>query len=262
MSIRQQCELLSFCRSGYYYQNKGENALNIQAMHLMDRYIQEEPTAGVITMRSLLADQAGIHMSYERVRRLMRKAAIMPIYPRRHLTQKGNNEYLYPYLLRNLEINRCNQVWEIDITYIPMKQGFMYMTAIIDVYSRYIVGWGLSNSMEASESLQVIKTALAIHGKPEILNSDQGVQFSCREYIQFLKEEGIRISMDGKGRCLDNIYIERFWRTIKYQYIYLHAHDNGWELYKGIKSWLDKYQHKRHQGIELQKPIELYQKVA
>ena len=260
LSIRYQCELLEVNRSGFYYQSKGECKENLKAMKLMDKHILEEPTAGVLTMQSILEEE-GLKMSYERVRRLMRKADIMPIYPRRTLTQRGENKYIQPYLLRDLKITHPNHVWQIDITYIPMKNGFMYMTAIIDVYSRYIVGWGLSNSLEASESLKVLQQAVEIHGKPAIMNSDQGSQFTCFEYINYLKENDIRISMDGKGRALDNIFIERFWRTLKYQYIYLNPKDNGLDLYLGIKQWLVKYHYRKHQGIK-NKPQNKYTKAA
>ncbi|MFC2541495.1 glycosyltransferase, partial [Neisseria sicca] len=155
-SIREQCHLLEINRSWFYYRSKGESKANLEAMQLMDSHILREPTAGVITMQNML-EENGLKMSYERVRRLMRKAEIMPIYPRRMLTQKGENKHIYPYLLKGLEITKPNQVWQIDITYIPMKNGFMYMTAIIDVYSRFIVGWGLSNSLEAMESLKILK---------------------------------------------------------------------------------------------------------
>lgn len=183
-------------------------------------------------MQSML-EERGLKMSYERVRRLMRKAEIMPIYPRRILTQRGENNYIHPYLLRGISITQPNQVWQIDITYLPMRNGFMYMAAIIDVYSRYIVGWGLSNSLEASESIKVVQQAITTHGKPDILNSDQGSQFTCYEYITYLNTKGICISMDGKGRCVDNIFIERFWRTLKYQYVYLNPKNDGLELYIG-----------------------------
>lgn len=261
MSIRQQCSLLGINRSSTYYKAKGENKENLKAMYLMDKHILEEPTAGVITMQSMLAEQ-NLKMSYERVRRLMRKADIMPIYPRRNLTQRGENKYIHPYLLKGISITQPNQVWQIDITYLPMKNGFMYMTAIIDVYSRYIVGWGLSNSLDASESIKVVEQSVNTHGKPDILNSDQGSQFTCYEYVNYLKSVGIRISMDGKGRCVDNIFIERFWRTLKYQYVYLNPKDDGLELYLGIKNWLDKYHNRKHQGIEMQKPKLIYQNAA
>lgn len=230
-------------------------------MQIMDKHILEEPTAGVLTMQSMLKEK-GIEAGYERVRRLMRVANIRPIYPRRHLTRWRNNEYVYPYLLRGLKINHCNQVWEIDITYVPMARSFMYLTAIIDVYSRYIVGWGLSNSLDAANCLEVVKTAIKQHGKPEIINSDQGIQFTCRQYVECLKEQQITISMDGKGRALDNVYIERFWRSVKYQYIHLFPAEDGISLYTGIKQWLDKYHYKAHQGIGRCKPSELYLKAA
>jgi len=257
LSLRKQCTLLNLPRSSYYYTPKGESQENLMIMELMDKHILEEPTAGVLTMQSVLKDQS-ISASYERVRRLMRKANIRPIYPRRHLTSLGKNKYIHPYLLKDLEINKPNQVWEIDITYVPMQYGFMYLTAIIDVYSRFIVGWGLSNSLDAQSSLQVVREAVETHGKPEILNSDQGVQFTCKEYIDYLKDQSITISMDGKGRALDNIYIERFWRTIKYQHIYL----NPVNLYIGIKKWMNRYHNRDHQGIERKKPINIFHYAA
>lgn len=256
ISIREQCSILGINRSSVYYQPKGENTQNLEAMRLMDAHILDEPTAGVRTMMDVLEDE-GIKMSYERVRRLMRKAAIMPIYPRRSLTQRVENKYIHPYLLKGLKIEKTNQVWAIDITYIPMEKGFMYMTAVIDVYSRYIVGWGLSNSLDASESLGVIKQAIAKHDVPEIINSDQGSQFTCKEYVDYLKNKNIQISMDGKGRALDNIYIERFWRTLKYNHVYLRPAKDGLELYLGIEKWLQRYHSRKHQTIK-EKPMVKY----
>jgi putative transposase len=261
LSVRKQCEILEVNRSGLYYEPKGEPKENLEIMEIMDKHILEEPTAGVLTMQSMLEDE-GITAGYERVRRLMRLASIKPIYPRRHLTQWKKNEYIHPYLLRNLAISHSNQVWEIDITYIPMAKGFMYLTAIIDVYSRYIVGWGLSNSLDADSSLRVVKDAVRNHGKPIILNSDQGSQFTCKEYVEYLKDQQIQISMDGKGRALDNIYIERFWRTIKYQHIYLNPAESGIDLFIGIKKWIEKYHYKAHQGIDRTKPINRYKLAA
>jgi len=260
LSLRKQCDLMSISRSSLYYKPLGESSENLEIMQIMDKHILEEPTAGVLTMQSMLQDR-GIKAGYERVRRLMRKANIRPIYPRHHLTVLGEKKYVYAYLLKDLAIVRPNQVWEIDITYIPMKQGFMYLTAIIDVYSRAIMAWGLSNTLDAQASLEVVKKAIKNNGKPEILNSDQGSQFTCFQYVNLLKQEQIRISMDGKGRALDNIYIERFWRTIKYQHIYLNPAQDGITLYKGIKKWLDRYHHRNHQGIN-QKPSEKYKNAA
>lgn len=258
VSIRKQCNILKINRSGLYYKHKGESQENLKIMNLMDKHILEEPTAGVLTMQSMLREQF-ISASYERVRRLMRLAEITPIYPRRHLTVWKKSQYIYPYLLINKEITHSNQVWAIDITYVPMKKGFLYLTAIIDVYSRYIVGWGLSNSLDTQSSLKVVKQAVDKYGKPEILNSDQGIQFTCKKYIDYLKDNNIQISMDGKGRALDNIYIERFWRTIKYQYIYLNPTNCGAELFRGIKVWLERYHQRDHQGIGRNKPNDFFQ---
>jgi putative transposase len=261
VSIRRQCQLMGVSRGSVYYRPKGEKPENLEIMRLMDEYILMEPTAGILTMQSMLRDK-GYRVSYGRVRRLMRKANLYPIYPRRHLTVLGEKKYVYPYLLEDMKIERPNQVWAIDITYVPMASGFMYLTGIIDVYSRYIVGWGISNSLEAAASLGVVKEAIATHGKPDIINSDQGSQFTCKDYVDYLKEKKIQISMDGKGRAIDNIYIERFWRTIKYQYIYLNPAEDGRELFRGIEKWLHRYHHRDHQGIGRVKPISRFQKAA
>lgn len=261
LPVNKQCELLGIARSTYYYEPKGESPENERIMKMMDVHIQKEPTAGVLTMQSMLRDHE-IQAGYERVRRLMKVACIKAIYPRRHLTVRGKVKYLYPYLLRNLDICRVNQVWEIDITYIPMAKGHMYLIAIIDVYSRYIVGWNISNTLAAEAVLEVVKQAVKDHGTPEILNSDQGSQFTCSLYIEYLKAMGIKISMDGKGRALDNIYIERFWRTIKYHHIYLNPAEDGQQLYQGIEKWLIRYHTRDHQGISRQKPEKLFKQAA
>jgi len=260
LSLNSQLTLLDLSKGGFYYVRKGESEENMEIMQLMDKHILEDPTAGVLSMQAML-EENGYKAGYERVRRLMRLADIVPIYPKKHLTTLGEKKYIHPYLLKNLTIKRPNQVWEIDITYVPMKRGFMYLTGIIDVYSRKIVAWGLSNSLDAESSLRVIRSAIEIHGKPEILNSDQGTQFCCLEYIKLLKEHDIRISMDGKGRALDNIYIERFWRSIKYRHIYLNPANDGLELYKGIDKWIYMYNKRKHQGTG-QKPEMRYKCAA
>lgn len=260
LSINAQLGLLNLSKGSFYYVPKGEPKDNLQMMRLMDEHILEDPTAGVLTMQDMLVEK-GFKAGYERIRRLMRLSGIMPIYPRRHLTVLGEKKYVHPYLLKNLEITRANQVWGIDITFVPMKNGFMYLTAIIDIYSRKIVGWGLSNSLDAESSLRVVRDAIKSHGRPEIINSDQGSQFTCSQYIELLQQEKIRISMDGKGRAIDNIYIERFWRSIKYRHIYLNPANDGIELFKGIMKWIDKYNNRRHQGTG-QKPILRYQNAA
>jgi putative transposase len=265
LSIRKQCQLLDLPRSNVYYQTTGESQENLEIMKHLDEHSMENPTYGVIQMQDFLF-ALGYLVNIKRVRRLLRKMGILAIYPRKNLSKLGHVKYIRPYLLRNLEINRPNQVWAIDITYIPMASGFMYLTAIIDVYSRYIVGWGLSNNLEAENSLIVLKNAISEYGLPEIINSDQGSQFTCAlwtEYIEKELEGKIKISMDGKGRATDNIYIERFWRTLKRDYIYLKPEENGTDLFFGIKEFIDKYNHqKTHQGINRKIPVMRYKNVA
>lgn len=258
LSIRRQCDLLSVTRSGLYYEPKGEKPENLELMRLMDEHYLKHPTSGVLRIQDFLF-ALGFIVNHKRIRRLLRVMGLMAIYPKRNLSKLGLKKFIHPYLLKGLKINRPNQVWAIDITYIPMKNGFMYLTAIIDVYSRFIVGWGISNTLEAEASLEVLKQAIADYGKPEIINSDQGSQFTCEDWVTFLKNQGISISMDGKGRAIDNIFIERFWRTLKYDYVYLHPASNGLELYQGVKEYMHYYNHiQRHQGIGRNIPVELY----
>lgn len=182
----------------------------------------------------------------KRIRRLLKLMGRQTIYRRKNLTKAGEKVFIRPYLLRDLKVTRANQVWCTDITFIPMKRGFMYMTAIIDVYSRKIVGWGISNSMSAQWCLNVLKGAIAENGKPEIINSDQGSQYTSALWTQYLDEQVIRISMDGKGRALDNVWIERFWKSLKYDYVYLNPADDGFELYEGVQNHIGYYHEKVH----------------
>lgn len=262
LSIRKQCQVLSVSRSSLYYAPKGETAENLEIMRIMDEHYLKHPTEGILRIQDMLFT-LGFLLNHKRIRRLLRLMGLMTIYPKRNLSKLGLKKYIHPYLLKGLDINRPNQVWAIDITYIPMKNGFLYLTAIIDVYSRYIVGWGLSNTLEAEASLSVLKQVIREHGKPEIINSDQGSQFTCEQWITYLKEQDIRISMDGKGRALDNIFIERFWRTLKFDYVYLHPATDGLELYQGIKQYIHYYNYElHHQGIDRRIPAELYQPAA
>jgi putative transposase len=188
---------------------------------------------------------------------------IMAIFPKRNLSKLGLAKYIRPYLLKDLEIIRPNQVWAIDITYIPMAKGFMYLTAIIDVYSRYVVGWDVVNSLDAENTLTVLKEAIRRYGKPEIINSDQGSQFTCGLWTEYVEGEGIKISMDGKGRAIDNVFIERLWRTVKHDYVYLHPATNGAELYSGLRKFFIYYNTKKtHQGIGRITPESLYRRAA
>jgi len=262
LSVRKQCELLSIHRSGLYYAPKGESQENLEIMRIMDEHYLHHPTEGVINVQDLLF-ALGFVVNHKRVRRLLRLMGLMAIYPKKNLSKLGLRKYIHPYLLKGLDINRPNQVWAIDISYLPMKNGFLYITAIIDVYSRYIVGWGISNTLDADASLSVLKQAIQDHGKPEIVNSDQGSQFTCEQWVDYLKEKDIRISMDGKGRAVDNIFIERFFRTLKYDHVYLYPANDGLELYQGVKVFIQYYNHiKHHQGIGRKIPATLYQTAA
>jgi putative transposase len=262
ISERRQCALLGLSRSFLYYQPVGEKPENLQMMRQMDEEYMEHPTKGVKGMVDFLL-LLGFIAGPKRVRRLLRKMGVMAIYPQRNLSKLGMARYIQPYKLRNIEFTHSNQVWCIDITYVPMKKGFLYLTAIIDVYSRYIVGWALSNSLDAANSLKVLQKAISDFGKPEIVNSDQGSQFTCESWTQYLTKQEITISMDGKGRFLDNIWIERLWRTIKHEYIYLNPAENGKVLFKGIKKFIEYYNNRRsHQSLDHKTPFDWYEYAA
>jgi len=262
LSIRSQCNLVSVSRGSFYYKPLGETEDNLKIMRLMDEHYLKHPTEGVLRMRDFLL-ALGIIANHKRVRRLLRLMGLMAIYPKKNLSRLGQAKYIRPYLLKDLKIVHPNQVWVIDITYIPMPKGFLYLTAIIDVYSRYVVGWGISNTLDASCSLNVTKEAILRYGKPEIINSDQGSQFTCHEWIELLEKEEIKISMDGKGRAIDNIFIERLWRSVKYDYVYIKVPTDGLELYEGLTEYFDYYNYQLcHQGIDHQIPANRYYQAA
>jgi putative transposase len=258
LSVRAQCELLGLHRSGLYYQAGEESEENLRLMRLLDERYLNYPTEGVLQMQDYLRAQGHL-VNHKRVRRLLRKMGLMAIFPKPNLSKLGKAEYVYPYLLRSLQISRSNQVWQVDITYIPLAKGFMYLVAVIDVHSRFVVGWDISNSMDSDWAVATLQEALARHGKPAIVNSDQGSQFTCKKWVECLQGHHIQISMDGKGRAIDNVYIERLWRTVKYEYVYLSPPENGWELYQGLKAFFERYNyHKYHQGIGRKLPVSVY----
>ena len=262
VSIRRQCELLGLNRSSLYYEPVEESPQDLDLMRKIDEEHLRRPTKGVLGMVDFIKT-FGILVGPKRVRRLLRKMGIMAIYPGRNLSRQGLAKYIHSYKLRGLDITYANQVWCIDITYIPMERGFLYLTAIIDVYSRYIVGWSLSNTLGAECSLNVLKQAINEYGKPEIVNSDQGSQFTCPLWTEYLEEKGITISMDGRGRALDNIYIERFWRTIKQEYIYIWPAVDGNALIKGLKEYVDYNNNQRtHQSLDRLTPFDWYEFAA
>jgi len=214
LSLAQQCKILNIHRSGLYYKPKSESPLNLELMKAIDVQFLEHPYYGVERMTDYLNLDLGYRVNVKRIRRLYKIMGLQTIYRKPKTTIRDPKSYKYPYLLKGLVIDRPNQVWQTDITYIPMFRGFMYMNAIIDVYSRKILNWSISNSMDKQWCIELLRDTIAHHGNPEIHNSDQGSQYTSSEYIEVLKEHDIQISMDSKGRALDNIYIERFWKEV------------------------------------------------
>lgn len=262
LSVVRQCELLSISRSSLYYEPVKESQENLTLMRLMDEQYMKTPFYGVERLLVLFV-VIGYKLNRKRLRRLMSLMGWQTLYPAPRTTRTDPAAYKYPYLLGGLCIERKNQVWAIDITYVPMKNGFMYLCAVIDIHTRYVVGWGVSNGMTAEWCTEIVSDAIAAHGKPEIINSDQGSQFTSDVYIQLLKDTQIQISMDGKGRAIDNIFIERLWRTVKYEHIYLHVYEDGLCLYKGLQQYLSFYNdERRHQSLDYQTPLTLYSMAA
>ena len=262
-SICNQCELLSLARSTLYYTPMRTNDRDLKLMEELDRLYLEDPTRGTRRMTKELR-KMGYQVGRTHVRTLMQIMRLKTVYCRPRTTVIDPAKYKFSYLLRNLPIVRPNHVWSLDITYIPMRRGFMYFLAIMDIYSRYIVGWSLSNTMEAEWVVNTLKEAINTHGRPEIINSDQGSQFTSEEYVTFVKElETVKISMDGKGRALDNVYIERFFRTIKYEKIYLEHPETGYELHRACLQFINYYNEKRdHSSIGDVAPIQRYRNAA
>ena len=261
VSLRRQSELLEINRSSLYIKPLGESKDNLDLMAQMDRLYTQDPTLGVLGMQDELLD-LGWTVNHKRIRRLLRKMGIEAIYPKRNLSRLGKAKYIHPYLLRHLKAERPNQVWAIDITYIPMVNGFMYLTAVIDLYSRYIVGWQISNSLEKETQTELLTDCFRKHGKPEIINSDQGSQYTSEHWVSFLKENSVQISMDGKGRATDNAFIERFFRTLKQKYVYLYPPKDGSDLYQGTQKFMEYYNNRRHRGIQRHRPSQLYLNAA
>lgn len=259
LSIRRQCRLLHIHRSMIYYDLAEETDENLELMKKLDHLYLEDPSAGSRRMSSYLRRQTDTAANRKRVRRLMRVMGIEAIYPRTRTTIPGGPSGIYPYRLKGLHIARPNQVWCADITFIPMRRGYMYLFAIMDWHSRKIIDWELSNTLDLSFCLDCLKRAITHSGIPEIMNTDQGSQFTSDQWISFLKDKKIIISMDGKGRWLDNVAIERFWRSIKYEDIYLKSYETAMDLAGGIKSYIIRYnQHRPHQSLNEATPEEIY----
>jgi len=257
LSIRRQCDLLSLPRSSYYYREQEETALNLELMRLLDEQYILTPYYGVPRMTQWLR-RKGYEVNPKRVRRLLRLMGLEAVYPKPRLSQAHPGHKKYPYLLRDLAITRPNQVWAADITYIRLQRGFAYLVAIIDWYSRYVVAWELDITLEADFCVQALDRAL-LSGRCEIFNTDQGSQFTSTEFTKRLQEAGIRISMDGRGRVFDNIFIERLWRTLKYEEVYLKSYQTVREAKREIGSFLFRYNQERlHQALGYNTPSEVY----
>ena len=258
ISMRRQCQMLSLARSSLYYRTQGESAENLNFMGIIDKQFLETPWYGSRQMARYMQRQ-GYKCGRHRVRRLMRLMRLVPIYQTPNTSKKHPQHKTYPYLLRKLVIDRPNQVWCTDITYIPMRRGFLYLVAIMDWFSRKILSWRLSNSMEAEFCVEALNEAIAKYGIPEIMNSDQGSQFTGFDWIQALKDADVQISMDGKGRWIDNRMIERLWRSLKYECIYLNAFETGTEARAGIGKWMAYYNAERpHSTHGILTPDEAY----
>ncbi len=259
LSLKEQCNILSVHRSGLYYKPKGESLLNLRLMERIDKFFLDHPYYGVERMTDYLNLDLGYRVNIKRVRRLYKLMNLQTIYAKPKTTKRNPEHAVYPYLLKGLKIKRSNQVWQTDITYIPMFRGFMYMAAIIDVYSRKVLNWSISNSMTAEWCIELLEDTISMYGAPEIHNSDQGSQYTSQDYIKVLKDNEIKISMDGKGRALDNVYIERFWRSIKQEKIYLNPPNGGMELYQTVKEYIQFYNEKRrHTEIGKMPPDQKY----
>jgi putative transposase len=255
--VRRQCGLLELARSTCYYRAAEESAENLRWMRLIDEQHLQTPFYGSRNMTTFLRE-AGATVNRKRVQRLMRLMGIETIYPRPRTTRKAANHRVFPYLLRDVAIVRPDQVWSTDITYVPMARGFMYLTAVIDWFSRYVLAWSLSNTLEGSFCLETLDEALG-RGRPEIFNTDQGAQYTAAAFTGRLAEAGVAISMDGRGRALDNVFIERLWRTVKYECLYLHGFDTVAELHRGLTEYFAFYNHKRfHQSLDNRRPAEVY----
>lgn len=253
-SIRQQCQWVGLHRSAYYYQAIQAKSEDLLLMRLLDEQYLLTPYYGYRKMQIVLA-QAGYLINHKRIRRLMQVVGIEAIYAKPNTSKPAPGHRIYPYLLRGLVIVRVHQVWATDITYVPMKTGYMYLIAIIDLYSRYVLKWAVSNTMTADWCSQVLKETLAKYPAPAIFNTDQGSQFTADVFTAVLLAANVQISMDGKGRAIDNIFVERLWRTVKYEDIYLKAYTDGWELEKGLTAYFEFYNGQRfHQALAYQTP--------
>jgi len=260
LSIQKQCELIGLPRSSYYREGLAgqETPENLEIMRLIDNEYTAHPFYGTRQMRNVLR-RKGYKVNRKRVQRLMRKMGIQSIAPKPNTSKAHPQHKIYPYLLRNFDVTRADQVWCSDLTYIRLAGGFVYLTAVMDWHSRYVLSWELSITMDHEFCVSALERALRCHGSPDIFNTDQGSQYTSHEFTKVLKDKGIKISMDGKGRAMDNIFIERQWRSVKYEEIYVNEFQSVEQLRKSLKKYFDFYNHERpHQSFDAQTPAEIY----
>ena len=260
LSMTRQCALLGVSRSGLYYRSRGTSEEDLALMEAMDRQYLETPFFGARRMRVWL-ELGGMVVGRKRVQRLMRTMGLRAIYRGPGTSRPAPEHRVYPYLLRNVQITQPNQVWAADITYLPMARGFLYLVAIMDWRSRYVVSWRLSNTLEADFCIEALQEALG-QGQPKVFNTDQGSQFTSRGFIDVLREHGVKISMDGKGRYRDNIFVERLWRTVKYEEVYLKAYTSASEARRELGAYFRFYNNQRpHQALGYRTPAEVFHQV-
>lgn len=258
ISIVRQCELLGLNRTTFYYRRQAARKEDAVLMRLIDEQYTETPFYGYRKMTVYL-QQLGYSVNHKRVRRLMNALGLEAIYPKPDLSKPAKEHLRFPYLLRGVEIGYSNQVWATDITYIRLNGGFIYLLVIMDWYSRFVIEFEVSNSLESAVFVETLKRALA-KGKPEIFNSDQGSQFTAVEWLKILETNRIQISMDSRGRCFDNIFVERLWRSVKQEEVYLTEYEDVWEAEQCLKKYFDFYNHRRpHQSLGYKTPSEVYQ---
>jgi putative transposase len=257
ISISRQCDLIGLPRASYYYAPKGDDGYNQQMMNLIDEQFTKTPFYGVPRMTAWLRRQ-GHGVNPKRIRRLMRRMGLEAIYPKKKLSKAHPAHKKYPYLLRDVVVDHPDQAWCTDITYIRLQQGFVYLVAIMDWHSRYVLAWDISITLDAAFCIQVLERALTI-SRPEIFNSDQGVQFTSDDFTKILEKEGVRISMDGRGRVYDNIFVERLWRTVKYEEVYLHQYLTVSDARRGLERYFHFYNTERiHESLGYKTPHETY----
>jgi putative transposase len=257
LSVRRQCELLGLNRSSLYYEPAQETAENLRLMRRIDEQYTAHPFYGSRKMTRWLQTQGEV-VNRKRVQRLMQVMGLEAIYPKPKLSLAGRGHRIFPYLLRDVSVERADQVWSTDLTYIPMARGFMYLAAVIDWYSRYVLAWRLSNTLEGTFCLEMLDEALR-RGRPEVFNTDQGAQFTAEAFTGKLLSVGVAVSMDGRGRCLDNVFVERLWRSVKYEDIYLKCYETVPELAQGLGRYFAFYNEERlHQALGYRTPAEVY----